>query len=149
MIGMEKRYGRWTVLNTDIPWHAHDKVPVQCMCGNYGDVELRFLASGKSQSCGCLQAELAGQRLANHNRGRTWPTDLAPPSDTRVERNARFGRWLVLEDPPKGVKHPRVKCVCDCGTETDVVAGNLTRKVRPSRSCGCLRADGAKAIHAS
>lgn len=48
----------------------------------------------------------------------------------------RFGRW-VLESLPGRGKHPKVQCVCDCGTRKVVAVENL--RSGKSRSCGCIR----------
>ena len=50
----------------------------------------------------------------------------------------RFGRLVVLEETDISDNRTTVwKCKCDCGTECDILATNLTRGV--TRSCGCLR----------
>lgn len=36
-------------------------------------------------------------------------------------------------------------CICDCGETTTVVAGALTRKHKPTRSCGCIHRETIKA----
>ena len=55
----------------------------------------------------------------------------------------RFG-VLVVREPaedhitPKGVHIPSWVCDCDCGTNgVVIVGGSLTRKHRPTKSCGC------------
>jgi hypothetical protein len=51
-----------------------------------------------------------------------------------------FGRWTVLwriESDKRGKAWFRCRCVC--GVERDVEGAKLTKKTRPSRSCGCLR----------
>lgn len=49
----------------------------------------------------------------------------------------RFGRLLARYKVRTG-KVWSYQCTCDCGTEAVVRAGNLTRKSKPTRSCGCL-----------
>lgn len=51
---------------------------------------------------------------------------------------SRFGKLLVLGKVGniKGKLFWRVRC--DCGTEKQVAGYKLTRKGRPSRSCGCV-----------
>lgn len=67
------------------------------------------LTNGKSQSCGCRER---------------------PPLGTR------FGKWTVsgyeLRD-----HHTWAHCLCDCGTERDVVLASLV--IGDSHSCGCLQ----------
>ena len=62
----------------------------------------------------------------------------------------RFG-MLVVREPaedyitPQGVHIPSWICDCDCGTSGIViVGGSLTRKHRPTRSCGCQSIMAAK-----
>lgn len=49
----------------------------------------------------------------------------------------RFGRLVVIEysHTDRGVHW---KCLCDCGNEHVVHAGNLRRKIGGTKSCGCL-----------
>lgn len=40
---------------------------------------------------------------------------------------------------PKGNKYKICKCLCDCGNTSIVHATSLTRKTRPTISCGCYK----------
>ncbi len=52
----------------------------------------------------------------------------------------RFGRWFVVGRAESGHRGSTMwKCVCDCGTERNVVSGNLLNG--GSKSCGCRKAD--------
>lgn len=51
----------------------------------------------------------------------------------------RFGRWLVMKPAPRRGIRTMWLCRCDCGTERDVDAHNLT--AGSTRSCGCLSVD--------
>jgi len=51
---------------------------------------------------------------------------------------SRFGRWTVLRRVC-GANPTKWRCVCDCGTEKDVLYQNLRRGL--SVSCGCYRSD--------
>lgn len=64
------------------------------------------------------------------------------PRPPRVDLvGQRFGRLLASE----WVGNSRWRCACDCGSEATV----FTNKLRSgaTRSCGCLRADTASALH--
>lgn len=50
-----------------------------------------------------------------------------------ISKGDRYGRLTVLEDRQPGMK--RIRCICDCGTETTPAIGNLPR----TSSCGCSR----------
>lgn len=49
----------------------------------------------------------------------------------------RFGRLVARSRIRRGQVWAYY-CTCDCGEETTVLAGNLTRTKKPTRSCGCL-----------
>lgn len=75
---------------------------------------------GNTRSCGCLNKEMASKRRLE---------DLA---------GQRFGRLVVVSLHPIRSKSGETlwECLCDCGKETIVFAGNL--KKGDTRSCGCL-----------
>ena len=63
----------------------------------------------------------------------------------------KFGRLTVIkrtEDAvtEKGNKFTRWFCGCDCGNEIVVYGSALTRKKRPTLSCGCLQKDKVSGI---
>lgn len=49
----------------------------------------------------------------------------------------KFGKLTVLHRI-KTKKGTKWKCVCDCGNYSNVYSGNLKRKDKPTKSCGCL-----------
>lgn len=50
----------------------------------------------------------------------------------------RFGRLVVIKlSTPKGTKHHKWLCKCDCGNECTVSRDNLISGI--TKSCGCLR----------
>ena len=51
----------------------------------------------------------------------------------------KFGRLTVVGPATStSPKNPRWECRCDCGKTTRPHAGDLRRKTKPTRSCGCL-----------
>jgi hypothetical protein len=52
-----------------------------------------------------------------------------------MRQYGRFTAIAIFEQP--GQAHPRLLCVCDCGTVKDVERGSLRKGA--SQSCGCLR----------
>lgn len=50
----------------------------------------------------------------------------------------RFGKLVAIEKVRKNELF-HYKCKCDCGNSVTVVSGNLTRKQKSVRSCGCAR----------
>jgi hypothetical protein len=96
----------------------------KCECGKDVIVIGSNLKKGKTQSCGCLRAELDTIRSS---------TDLS---------GQRFSRLTVISRADdimnkNGTTAARWKCVCDCGNETIVRAQAL--KNGSVKSCGCLR----------
>lgn len=63
-------FGRLTAL-----WRVPDSHPIKwhckCECGNEIDVITDSLKTGNTKSCGCLQKELAANRLRKHGLGNT------------------------------------------------------------------------------
>lgn len=139
------RYGRWTVLDTA---HAAGEGPKNrtvaaiCDCGTEKRVYRHKLRSGQSQSCGCHKG-----RRGDTLRGKQWP-NLAPDIADEIIPGARFGRWTALTLPysEPGKRNRIAQARCDCGTQRTVVAAFLLNG--KSKSCGCLRRDGARAAHA-
>jgi hypothetical protein len=88
-------------------WHC------SCECGGQALVQSTKLASGHTQSCGCIKGE-----------------------KKRIDRTGeRFGNLVVL-DRVEGTKRTMWRCQCDCGNETTVDTANLGNG--HTRSCGCL-----------
>lgn len=56
------QYGRWRIVRES----SGDKVRAQFLCGTIKRVKAAHLRSGRSQSCGCLRAELLSDRRTRH-----------------------------------------------------------------------------------
>ena len=83
----------------------------KCSCGNHTEVVTNQLKGGYTKSCGCL----VGGKV-----------DI---------RGYKFGRLTVVDDTGKRLHGSVVwRCVCDCGKESEVTAGNLRGG---TESCGC------------
>lgn len=54
--------------------------------------------------------------------------------------NKKIGKLLVINEIGRtrsgGITW---KCICDCGNEVNFSSDHLTRKIRPVKSCGCIR----------
>lgn len=61
-----KTFGRWTVLEKTRKQQRSQVYLCRCECGNMREVTQSNLTQEKSQSCGCLQKELASQRFTTH-----------------------------------------------------------------------------------
>lgn len=71
------------------------------------------------------------------------------PSTSSITPGDRFGRLLVKRKLPKdefdtrSVKRTLFVCICDCGNEKIIDAGNLKKGVK---SCGCWQKDNAREL---
>lgn len=90
----------------------------QCDCGRQKDVLAHDLKTGRVKSCGCL-----------------------PTNTPRELTGNRYGRLTVIKALPERKSNGGAVwlCLCDCGKEVAVAAGNLLRGT--TQSCGCLRRD--------
>lgn len=128
-----QRFGRLTVVErAGINKHKH--VLWRCLCNC--DTEIvavgNNLRKGNTQSCGCLQKDLA------RKLGRKREVNL-------VDR--RFGRLTVLERVGlTNTGNVRWLCQCDCDTKK-VVSGSALQSGN-TRSCGCLRLELVRALRA-
>lgn len=85
-----------------------------CECGGEAVCVTSNLRRGNSKSCGCVTSEV----------------DIT---------GLRFGRLLVIEKAGKGSSRQwNWRCQCDCGSVVSVSGTSLRRKVRATKSCGCL-----------
>lgn len=77
-----------------------------------------------------------------------------PPKDTTIRRSPspakdltgkKFGRLTVLRylGFSKSAWGSYWLCECDCGTVTSVGGKGITRRLAPTQSCGCLKAEDA------
>ncbi len=114
-------YGRLIVLE-EMGQNKHGKrlYLCECICGNKTTVVGSQLRSGKTKSCGCLQAE----SLLRHSAA--------------IKAGDIFGRLTVLGEEGRGKKFERLyRCRCVCGNEIIASGGKL--QSGNTRSCGCLR----------
>lgn len=111
------RYGQWSVISfarRDL--NSGSMWFCRCSCGVEREVARKSLVRGASVSCGCIRSpSLKGRRFG------------------RLVAHTR----LML---PDGII--RWRCVCDCGTETDVTFANLVRN--GTLSCGCYHREVAR-----
>lgn len=66
-----RRFGRLVVIRRD--GHLGKKVAwlCKCDCGNYKRITTDRLTMGQTKSCGCLQSEIARNRLITHGQSQT------------------------------------------------------------------------------
>lgn len=60
------KFGRLSPVGVPFMLGEHQHVVCQCECGNHVVSHVGGLKSGKSRSCGCLQRQLASERLRTH-----------------------------------------------------------------------------------
>lgn len=98
----------------------------QCECGNTKLIHEVSLIHGKAKSCGCLQRELAAERVKD--RAAKQAIDIT---------GQRFGKLVAVERVGKAETGGYLwRCKCDCGNEVI----RLTKVLRSGscKSCGCL-----------
>jgi hypothetical protein len=93
-----------------------------CGCGKVFISTNKLVASGQTQSCGCV----------NHEKTRS-------NKRTKNYSGVRFGRLVALERIRLETRGVRYKCLCDCGNELYVSTGRLTSG--NTKSCGCFNID--------
>lgn len=124
------RFSRLTVIGEPFKNKHHiSHVRCLCDCGTESVASCRQLLIGQTKSCGCFRRE-SGLRQSKKmaESGKTAPVDAG----------SRFGKLSVLTGKWIGSGARRkVHCVCDCGTEKDVVIADL--RAGKTTSCGCYR----------
>lgn len=94
-----------------------------CECGKEVVVLGKCLRSGHTKSCGCLNRDITRELFVKDLTGH------------RYERLTVISRGEDYTSP-KGEKHVRWICRCDCGNECLVDSNDLVRG--HTKSCGCL-----------
>lgn len=114
-------YGRLTVIEMD--WSQKPtKAVCKCQCGKVKMIIARELSSGKTQSCGCLQAERASEANTKN-----WSGSVS-----------RYGVKLLCQEKMNEEGQWLWRCECGiCGNEfialpAKIMNGHIT-------SCGCRR----------
>ena len=127
-----QKIGRWTVqyLLEERTKKRGKIYHCKCECGNEKNVSAETLRRGESQSCGCLNRELAAERCRA----------------TRIDLTGqRFGKLVALFPIySKNGGHTLWHCQCDCGNTCDIDMGNL--RSGKSQSCGCTNSKNEEKI---
>jgi hypothetical protein len=97
-----RTYGRWFVVAfAGLNAHRSAEFHVRCICGEVGIVCGYMLRQGRSQSCGCLQRELAAKRLKAVNNYREsarprvirmWASGIRPRTWHKQHGKVQFGQ---------------------------------------------------------
>lgn len=58
---------------------------------------------------------------------------------TQVNIGDRFGRLTVLKELSRRGYYRLVECKCDCGNTREIYLGNLTKRNKGTKSCGCIQ----------
>ncbi len=106
---VNKRFGHWVVLAEIKEKRKRATVLCLCDCGTKKEVGRYPIINGHTKSCGACKSQ-----------------DIT---------NKRFGRWLVTGENPTNKKV--AICLCDCGTEREVLKFSLLNG--DSKSCGCYQ----------
>ena len=123
-----QRFGRLTTITKTMVYddEAHQRGRscwlCQCDCGNQKMILQQSLLSGNTQSCGCLQKEIASQH-----------EDLT---------GQHFGKLTVIKEAKEKLPDGKLAwvCQCECGNITVVRATAL--RANAILSCGCVKSKG-------
>lgn len=69
-------YGRLTVIKEAGSKGGHRLVLCKCVCGNEKKIQVRFILSGNTKSCGCLNRDVARARQRRSKVGTFWTNPL-------------------------------------------------------------------------
>ena len=125
-----KKFNRWTVLEYDNDRSGSGKSYwiCKCDCGTIKSVRSDRLKDNSSKSCGCLNRELAAERMKQLSK------DLHVLKQDLTGKT--FGYWYVESRAENQNNHVAWNCICKCGTKRIVLGQSL--KNGTSMSCGCL-----------
>lgn len=116
---MSNKYGRWTVIGEKRK-NGRKYYECRCDCGTVRDVYYRSIENGDSESCGCLRRELQRETLIGEDR----TGQVFGRLTVLVRDKSRRGYWI---------------CDCECGNRKSIRGTSLTKKKKPTRSCGCIQ----------
>lgn len=122
------RFGRLLVLQRRPNRGAEVMWLCRCVCGIEKAVRARSLSNGNTKSCGCFRSEIFGERVSQRR--------------FKNLEGLRFGRLLVLSCANRAGSTITWSCLCDCGKEKVIMAGNLLND--STKSCGCLHYEAIK-----
>lgn len=129
-------FGRLTVLYRTENKAKMTRWVCQCECGTIRDYNAQGLVNGTSKSCGCLNRELASQRMLQYNL-----------EHQSINIGDHYGKLTVIDYLGLRKQKSRDKnaawylCQCDCGSKPIEVMGNLLITGQ-KKSCGCLVSAG-------
>lgn len=116
---MEKQYGEWTVLSYSQNKNGRPYYWCQCSCGTIREVEKYNLIYGKSTNCGCIRKQELSKRLLKDLTGQ------------------RFGRLTVVKRQPGNSENNKVRWLCKCDCDNEVVVLTNSLLTDHTKSCGC------------
>lgn len=96
----------------------------------------KSVASGAAWMCRCDCGAIISVAASNLKRGQTSCFECASAAKREDLTGKKFGRLTAVSFAGSKLSKPRWLCVCECGSETIVVAGSLT--AGNTQSCGCL-----------
>lgn len=101
----KKTYGRWEVIaEVNENKHGQRMFSCVCECGTRKNVKGTALRTGTSKSCGCLQKEMAAERITTHGYSKsklynTWYAMLRRCDDPTDESYENYGGRGITYDP--------------------------------------------------
>lgn len=123
---LNKKFNRLTVIKIYKNNKPGFMAECLCDCGVIKCVKIYHLLNKHSQSCGCLNRQLASSRRRIDLQGK------------------KFGRLLVVKQHSINNYNIYWECLCYCGKISYPTTSNLTKKKNPTISCGCLLLEKGK-----
>jgi hypothetical protein len=123
-----QEFGRLTVIER-VGQNANGSIWLcKCSCGNTKEIAAKNLNAKKNptRSCGCIQKELAAQRMSKVGKVKNRMIDMIGKT---------YDYWTVLESVGFDYQGAIYRVQCKCGTIA-IKGGRFLREGR-SPSCGC------------
>lgn len=144
-----QKFGRLTVIGTEIDEKGKSLQVCECECGTLVKIHSYRIKNGSTVSCGCHARDKARERMEKEGAEIARKYQLSKPLP--VHPDDVFGILKVIREGDLlsngvGQRNRRsAVCLCECGKETvvrvkDLVEGRVV-------SCGCFKAGGTKRTH--
>lgn len=140
-------FGRLTVLGlapkpNDKDTRAYWWCKCSCKQHNIVRVSGKSLRNGNTQSCGCLQKDIAREKAIERNI-----TSRPGKGNKKDLTNKTFGKLIALESTNDRDKDGSIIWKCKCLNDNNIIFASSHLLLNGSiQSCGCLKSKGEQKI---